>query len=240
MAEEKTFAASLGIDAYTAEELEATLSGTFEAIPDDLKEIYQEANNNLKNAVAERVAANVSRGTGEGLEFGTSFSGYEVVDIMTVSPWKPRLFPPFVNLPQKLVASGELIVHRAILFINPLPGPSSTPTGQMQLGSHGFRITFNLMNVTTATTVLNASYVGSFGALAPVVSIWPLGVIHLIGGPNPQLFELNVTFDCADPAQPYAAFSTQWWDLDSDPGFPWPDPGGPRRLLPLRYLVHPQ
>ena len=240
MAVEKTFAASLGIDAYTAEELGATLSGTYEAIPEDAMEAYQAANDNLKNAVAERVAANALRGQGEGIEIGTRFGLYEVVDIMSVSPWKPGLFPPFVNIPHKLVASGELIVHRAVLVINPLPGPGNTPTGQMQLGSHGYRITFNLMNVTTATTLGSASWVGVFGPLAPVVSVWPVPITHLTAGPNPQLFELNVTFDCSDAAQPYAAFSTQWWDIDTDPGFPWPDPGGPRTLLPLRYLVHPE
>ena len=239
MTEEKTFAASQGIDAFTAEELGATLSGTYEAIPEDLMEAYQAANDNIKNAVAGRVAANLLRESGEGLEIGTKFGGYEVVDIATISPWKPGLFPPFVNVPHKLVAPGNLIVHRAVLFVNPAPGPGNTPTGRMQLGNRGFRITFNLVNVTTAAPVLNASWVGTFGPLAPAVSIWPLGIIHGAPGANPQLFELNVTFDCTDAAQPYAAFSTQWWDIDTDPGFPWPDPGGVRRLLPLRYLVYP-
>jgi hypothetical protein len=240
MAEEKTFAASLGIEAFTAEELGATLSGPYEAIPEDLLEAYQSMCDNVKNAVAERVAANVQRGQTAGPEIGTRFGFYEVVDIMTISPWKPGLSPPFVNIPHKLVASGELIVHFALLFVNPLPGPGGTPTGQMQLGGHGYRITFNLLNVTTATTLGSPSWTGVFGPLAPVVSVWPLPVTWVTGGPNPHLLELNVTFDCSDPAQPYAAFSTQWWDIDSDPGFPWPDPGGPRRLLPLRYLVHPE
>ena len=239
MAEEKTFAASLGVDAYTAEELEATLSGTYEAVPEDALEAYQAANDNVKNAVAERVAANLHRGPGESIEIGTGFGAYECVDIATISPQKPVIASPFINLPHKVVAAGELIVHRAVLFVNPLPlgpGPSCT----MQLGNRGYRITFNLMNVTTATTLGSASYVGTFGPVAPVVSVWPLSIIHGATSPNPQLFELNVTFDCTDAAQPYAAFSTQWWDLDTDPGWPWPDPGGRRRLLPLRYMVYPE
>lgn len=240
MAGEKTFAASLGIEAFTAEELGATLSGTYEAIPEDLMEAYQAMCDNVKNAVAERVVANLHRGSGEGIEIGTRFGAYEVVDIMSISPWKPGLLPPFVNIPHKIVAAGELIVHFAVLFVNPLPGSGGTPTGRMQLGSRDYRVSFNLLNVTAGAPVLTAAYVGTFGARAPVVSVWPLGVIHAASGPNPQLYELNVTFDCADPAQPYAAFSTQWLDIDSDPGFPWPDPGGPRRLVPLRYLVHPE
>ena len=76
---------------------------------------------------------------------------YEYVDIFSMSPRKPWLFPPWINLPHKIVAGNELVVHRAILVINPLPGPSGTPTGRHVLGSRPFRIRFSLLNVTTAT-----------------------------------------------------------------------------------------
>jgi hypothetical protein len=50
------------------------------------------------------------------------------------------------------------------------------------------------------------------------------------------------------PAKPYAAFATNFWDFDNDPGFsfnpPWlppvlPETGGYRYELPNRYLIFP-
>ena len=38
-------------------------------------------------------------------------------------------------------------------------------------------------------------------------------------GPDPALIEANVTVDIVDPAQPYAAFATNFLDVDNDPGF---------------------
>ena len=242
MPKEKTFAASLGVKAITAHELGFELSGKSDAIEDEGMDTYLAIQENIKNAAASRIAANVQRAMAQGpaLEEGTQISGYEYVDIMCVSPRKPFIAPPWINLPHKLVAGGELIVHRAMLMVNPLPGPGGTPSGTQVLGSRDCRVTFNLLNVTTT-----AFWVGSFPGLAPVLTLFDWTIFHPDPGPNPQIYELNVTFDCLDPEQPYAAFATQWWDIDSDPGWPWylPGPtvptvsGGRRVQAPLRYLV---
>jgi len=250
MAEEKTFAASLGIEAFTAKELGFTLSGKYDAIPEDKKDAYLAIQENIKNAAASRIAASVQRAAtakDPGLEMGGPvISGYEYVDIMCASPRKPWLSPPWINLPHKVVAGNELIVHRAALLINPLPGPGGTPTGRHVLGNRDVRVTFNLLNVTTATPVDPAFWTGSFPGLPPVMTLFDWVIVHPDPGPNPQIFELNVTFDCLDPEQPYAAFATRWWDLDTDPGWPWflPGPTVPpvfpqwRNPAPLRYLVY--
>ena len=36
-------------------------------------------------------------------------------------------------------------------------------------------------------------------------------------GPDPALIEANVTVDIDDPRQPYAAFATNFLDVDNDP-----------------------
>lgn len=240
MTEEVTFAASLGVKAASPEELGLTLSGNYDPIPEDMKEAFLAIEENIRNAAASRVAASVQRAMAQGpqLELGVAISGYEYVDLMCLTPRKPGLFPPWVNLPTKIVAGGELIVHRAILFINPLPGPGGTATGRHVLGSRKLRVTFSLLNVTTATAEAPAFWEGEFVGLAPVVTNFYYPKVHPDPGPNPHVYELNVTFDCRDPEQPYAAFATQWWDLDTDPGWPVPVPPGRRVQIPLRYLVY--
>jgi len=59
-------------------------------------------------------------------------------------------------------------------------------------------------------------------------------------GPDPDVYEANVTLDIVNPGQPYAAFATNFIDEDTDPGFFFvpPDPPGWRHELPNRYLVY--
>jgi hypothetical protein len=248
MTEEKTFAASLGVEAYTAEELGFTIEGTYDKIPEDEKGEFLATEENIKNAAASQFAASLQRATAEGAGLeagGPVIGGYEYVDIMCMSPRKRRLRPPWVNLPHKIVAGGERIVNRAILLINPLPGPGGTPTGRHVLGSRDVRVTFTLMNVTNGTPGPSASWTGSFSGLAPVVTNFYWFITHPDPGRTPHIYELNVMFDCLDPEQPYAAFATRWWDLDTDPGWPRRLPGptvptlrpGPRVQIPLRYMV---
>jgi hypothetical protein len=59
-------------------------------------------------------------------------------------------------------------------------------------------------------------------------------------GPNPALIEANVTVEVTDPAQPYAAFATNFFDIDYDPGFlgiPATSAGW-QNELPNRYLLY--
>jgi hypothetical protein len=247
MTEEVTFAESLGIEAYTAEELDFKMEGVFDPVPEDKKAEYQAVEQNIKNAAASRIATAVQQAmsTSPDLQLGTVIGGYEYVDILCMSPRKLGVNPPWINLPHKIVAGNETIRHRALLLINPFPGPGGSPTGRHVLGSRPLRVTFNLLNVTTATALPPAFWLGTFPGLAPVLVTFTYDVTHPDPGPNPQIFELNVTFDCGHPEQPYAAFATQWWDIDRDPGWPWflpgptvPDvPPGRRVQIPLRYMV---
>jgi hypothetical protein len=62
-------------------------------------------------------------------------------------------------------------------------------------------------------------------------------------GPDPRLIEANVTVYVDLPGQPFAAFATNFYDIDNDPGFPFlppipPESSGWRYDLPNRYLVY--
>jgi len=63
-------------------------------------------------------------------------------------------------------------------------------------------------------------------------------------GADPWLIEANVTVYVDVPAQPFAAFATNFYDIDNDPGFPFFPPipsetAGWRYDLPNRYLIFP-
>ena len=67
----------------------------------------------------------------------------------------------------------------------------------------------------------------------------------VLGG-DPWLIEANVTVYVDIPAQPFAAFATNFYDIDNDPGFPFnppflppvpPETAGYRYDLPNRYLI---
>ena len=59
-------------------------------------------------------------------------------------------------------------------------------------------------------------------------------------GPDPWLIEANVTVDIVNPGQPYAAFATNFLDIDNDPGFLGvpASAAGFRHELPNRYLIY--
>jgi hypothetical protein len=250
MSEEKTFAANLEVEAYTADELEFTFSGEYDAIPEDKMNTSQAVEENIKNAAAAMIAANIQKAKAEGpkAEAGTVISGYEYVDIVCATPvkkFKPTS-PPYTTHPHKVIGAGEEIRHRAFLLINPLPGPQNTPSGIMVLGDRPLRVQFSLMNVTTVEAGSTGTWTGTFSGLAPTLVTFYWDITHNDPGPNPHVYELNVTFDCGDPDQPYAAFATRWWDGDTDPGWPWHLPGPTippvfpqwRNPVPLRYLVY--
>ena len=59
-------------------------------------------------------------------------------------------------------------------------------------------------------------------------------------GADAAVYEANVTFDITNPGQPYAAFATNFFDVDDDPGFLFVPPAASqwRHELPNRYLVY--
>ena len=236
--------ATRGITALTAEELGAELSGDYATPPDDVQEQVQSMLDNFKASLVDRTSANVQRALaqrerGAAPEIGEPFfAGYEFWDIFAVGP-QQLIFPPFTFQPQKIVAGGELVLHVAVLFINPLATPGGGPSATQYLGNRGFRVRFEQIDLTNVVKFTSFTFVGTFPSPAPVISVFPVFTVPANPGPNPRLVELNVTADITDPAQPIAAFGTQWFDIEEDPGFPLPIPPGFKQV-PLRYLIYPE
>jgi hypothetical protein len=184
-----------------------------------------------------------------GIEAGEPTVGnYVGWDLVSFSPIQPIAFPPYE--PNKIIAGGEIAFLAALLFINPtvsIPNGFAIPAN-VQLGNRNFRVSFDQLNLSTATPGPNFVFVGSFGP-APVPSLI-LFIVPFTAPPvsTPQLVEVNVTADILDLGQPYAAFATWHFDLDREPPFlvipPVPPlPFVPPQLehdIPQRYMIYPK
>jgi hypothetical protein len=164
---------------------------------------------------------------------------YVAFDVAATSPLQPIGLPPYQ--PSKVIADGEPAYLFAYMFVNPVPsipyGFAVPPT--VQLGGRTWRLTLDLMNLTDMTHT-KLVQTGTYGAAAPPLSVAVFTLPTPNPGPDAAVYEANVTLDIVDPGQPYAAFATNFLDVDSDPGFLFvpPAPPGWRHDLPNRYLVY--
>jgi hypothetical protein len=164
---------------------------------------------------------------------------YVAFDVAATSPIQITGLPPYQ--PSKVIAAGEAAFLLVVKFINPVPsvanGFAVPPT--VQLGGRSWRLSLDLANITdgTRTTLVQT---GTYGPVAPALEFALFSLPTPAPGPDAAVYEANVTFDITDPAQPYAAFATSFFDLDDDPGFVFvpPTPPGWRHELPNRYLVY--
>jgi hypothetical protein len=198
----------------------------------------------LTDATTKRLAeiASDSNGSGGGIapRAGEPTVGqYVAFDVAATSPIQITGLPPYQ--PSKVIADGEPAYLVAIMFINPM---ASIPNGfavppTVQLGGRKWRVSLDLMNVTDLTHTTLAQ-TGTYGPIAPSLSAAVFQLPTPDPGPDAAVYEANVTFDIVDPAQPYAAFATNFLDVDADPGFVFvpPSPPGWRHDLPNRYLVY--
>lgn len=243
--DEQTFTVGQGVSAKTASDLGAELSGDYEPIPDKHQADVDALLNHVRQQLAAKVHSNMqtglqgTAGRGAAPEAGGPITaGYEYLDLLALSP-QQFLVPGAVYRPHKLIAAGEFALLLAVLFINPLPTPFGGPSATMHLGDRRFRVRFEQVDLTNVGDGPDFTFTGTFPSPAPVISVFPVGIVPPPPGPNPRLVELNVTMDVPVAGQPYAAFATQWIDIEDDPGFPFPQPGGLRSQIPLRYLIYP-
>jgi hypothetical protein len=221
-------------------------------VPAGAEEWRQGAEQSLLQRV-ERYAADMNarhkrgedRRNGQGMaELGSPIVGtYVALDVLSFSPIQQITFPPYE--PSRIIAGGESAVIWALVFINPAVdvGQGFAIPATVQLGGRQLRVSLDQVNLTTVTAGPNQ--VASFALPSPAPAIiWVPFVINPTDpGPDPALFEANVTVDISDPAQPYAAFATHHVSVDADPGFLGIPPEAPNQLLnniPMRYLVFSQ
>jgi hypothetical protein len=198
----------------------------------------------LTDATTKRLAqiASNSNGANGGIapRIGEPTVGqYVAFDVAATSPIQITGLPPYQ--PSKVIAAGEFAYLVVYMWVNPM---ASIPDGfavppTVQLGGRSWRVSLDLMDITnlTHTTLVQA---GTYGAAAPSLSFAIFTLPTPNPGPDAAVYEANVTLDISDPGQPYAAFATNFFDVDADPGFLFvpPAPPGWRHDLPNRYLVY--
>jgi hypothetical protein len=172
----------------------------------------------------------------------TSGAPYVSFDVVAVSPITFSGPPPYP--PSKIIAAGDLSFLVAFIFTNPASYMSTVPAS-VALAARPWRMTLDQSNLTTGGNLPVLFATGVFPTpAAPMLT----PVIFLLdtspnSGPDPRLIEANITVYVDLPGQPYAAFATNFYDIDNDPGFPFlppipPETSGWRYDLPNRYLVY--
>jgi hypothetical protein len=172
---------------------------------------------------------------------GDPVTGFYVgFDVVATSPIQFGGPPPYQ--PSKVIAAGEPAFIVALIFVNPtvnIPLGWAIPA-TVQLGGRTWRMTLDQGNLTTGTVLPRQVTTATFGSPAATITPVVFSLATPNPGPDPALIEANVTVDIVDPAQPYAAFATNFLDVDNDPGFLGvpATPAGFRHELPNRYLIY--
>ena len=195
----------------------------------------------LTERTRRRLAELAGQSNGDHPSIGEPTVGpYVAFDVVVTSPIQFGGPPPYQ--PSKVIAAGEDAFIIAFIFVNPtvnIPlGWAVPPT--VQLGGRTWRLTLDQGNLTTGGILPQQVTTAAFPSPAPTVTPVVFKLDTPNPGPDPWLIEANVTVDIVDPAQPYAAFATNFFDIDNDPGVLGapPAPPGFRHELPNRYLIY--
>jgi hypothetical protein len=210
------------------------------------KQLGRDNADRIRKAAAERLSQlgsqhNGSSGAAQPHIGEPTVGQYVAFDVAAASPYQFIGPPPYQ--PSKVIAAGEDAYLYAYAWVNPAvsvtDGFAVPPT--IQLGGRQWRISLDLVNITDGTRT-KLVQTGTFAAVADSVTAVEFLLPTPDPGLDPALYEANVTFDIVDPAQPYAAFATSFYDWDDDPGFMFapPESAGWRYELPNRYLVYRQ
>lgn len=170
---------------------------------------------------------------------------YNAFDLAVLSPIQFVSNPPYQ--PHKIIAGGEFTFVLGYIWTNPTVDIAHgflNPASQ-QLSWRPYRVRFEQIDLTNVVNGPDHTVTGTFGG--PAASLTPVWWFFVAPTPgvNPRLMELNVTADVTVGAMPWAAFATNFYDVDSDLGFGLPflpampstGPGW-RNGQPLRYLVY--
>jgi hypothetical protein len=195
----------------------------------------------LTERTERRLAELAGHSNGDHPSIGEPTVGpYVAFDVVVTSPIQFGGPPPYQ--PSKVIAAGEDAFIIAFIFVNPtvdIPLGWAVPAS-VQLGGRTWRMTLDQGNLTTGGVLPRQVTSLAFGSPAATVTPVVFKLDTPDPGPDPALIEANVTVDIVDPAQPYAAFATNFLDIDNDPGVLGVPPTAPgfRHELPNRYLIY--
>jgi hypothetical protein len=196
----------------------------------------------LSEATSKRLAQLSALTSNGGIkpEIGEPTVGqYVAFDCAATSPIQTTGLPPYQ--PSKVIAAGETAFIAVYLWVN----PAATATGgfavppTVQLSGRHWRVSLDLTNITDGTRAMLVQS-GVYGPVVPSLEVKVFALPSTPPKTDAAVWEANVTFHITDPGQPYAAFATNFFDVDSDPGFLFVPPAQPawRHELPNRYLVY--
>ena len=195
----------------------------------------------LTEQTERRLAELAGHSNGAGPRIGEPTVGpYVAFDVVVTSPIQFGGPPPYQ--PSKVIAAGEDAFIVAFIFVNPtvnIPLGWAVPA-TVQLGGRTWRMALDQGNLTTGGVLPRQVTSLAFASPAATVTTVVFKLDTPDPGPDPALIEANVTVDIVDPAQPYAAFATNFFDIDNDPGVLGAPPAAPgfRHELPNRYLIY--
>jgi hypothetical protein len=205
--------------------------------------------NDSAASLAGRVQSKLAGQNGGGLRprigevtTGDPVTGFYVAfDLAVTSPIQFGGPPPYQ--PSKIIRAGESAFIVAFMYANPtvdIPHGFAVPAN-VQLSNRNWRMTLDQLNLGTGAALPQQVVASAFAGPAPIITAQVFALPTVASpGPNPALIEANVTVEITDPAQPYAAFATNFFDADQDPSFlgiPATQPGW-RNELPNRYLLY--
>jgi hypothetical protein len=169
-------------------------------------------------------------------------NNYVSFDITALSPIQFGGPPPYQ--PSKIVAAGEDAFLFVFMFTNPLV---SIPDGfaisaSRQLSGRLWRIRLEQVNLTDVQNGPDDTRTGTFASPAEIITSQVFLLPTPDPGPDPRMMEALVTADVADAALPFAAFASNIFDVDPDPGFfgAPPSPAQWTHNVPLRYMIYRQ
>jgi hypothetical protein len=230
-----------------AEELDVRMEGSKVDVPPETEEAARAWIDDYRAKLTRRTESYLDRQADYFAELASrqvatigepTHVGYVYWDLISISPIQFVALPPYE--PSKIIASNELALFQAVLFINPATNIFNPISATTILGGRDFRVRFEQVNLTDVTNGPDFTFIGTFPSPAPALTFFSQFIIAPDPGQNSRLVEQNVTADITDIAQPFAAFATNQFDVDSDPGFlniP-PQPPQFQHEIPLRYLIY--
>jgi len=164
--------------------------------------------------------------------------GYQYWNCLTRGPYQFFWDPPY--RPSKIIAAGEWALMVGVVWINPANGPGGSLPGTTVLGDRSYRVRFETINLSDVSNGPDRLFRGRFASPAPVVIPFRWWFRPRDPGPDPNLYEVNLTADITQLGQPFAAFSTWHFDPDREPPFLGLPPVGPhwQHETPARFLVY--
>ena len=156
----------------------------------------------------------------------TLAGGYKYWDCVLAGPYQFFGDPPY--RPANIIAAGELGLMVAYVWINPLNSPGGGLPGTIVLGARSYNAAFETINLSDVKDGPDFVVSGVLASPAPVVTAIPwFFVPGAPSAPGMKMFETNFAIDVSVFGQLFAAFSTEHWDPDDDPGFIFAPPSPP-------------